>query len=241
MIRRSRFARHSRWKSYFQSDRSSRQAALTPLIRPGRIWPVLAAYIYGCVHVGNALGHITISVTSRWLMPGVISSPPLLPRAPQQLAGAGHVGCCKCLHTRGETEYLANTAALIGHNHQLVDGQQLTYRIVLAFESLDRGSHQLGGVTDQGDGREGLMEFNWFAQDSRHELIAALAERDERLKGPPARLGGSGEHLLPDELDSPPSALDRQFSQRRPDAVGARDGLAAQCRAVRRIPTTPDR
>jgi hypothetical protein len=53
-------------------------AALTPLIRPGRRWPVAAATAYGIVHVANALGHLVVSVRGRWLAPGVLSSPLLL-------------------------------------------------------------------------------------------------------------------------------------------------------------------
>lgn len=53
-------------------------AALTPLIRPGRRWVVVAATVYGIIHVGNALGHIVVSASGRWLAPGVLSSPLLL-------------------------------------------------------------------------------------------------------------------------------------------------------------------
>ncbi len=53
-------------------------AALTPLIRPGRRWPIVAAYVYGGVHLANAIGHMTVSVTGQWLAPGVLSSPILL-------------------------------------------------------------------------------------------------------------------------------------------------------------------
>ena len=53
-------------------------AALTPLIRPGRRWPLVAAYVYGSVHLANAIGHITVSAAGRWLAPGVLSSPVLL-------------------------------------------------------------------------------------------------------------------------------------------------------------------
>lgn len=53
-------------------------AALTPLIRPGRRWPVVAAYVYGIVHLANAMGHITVSLIGHWLAPGVLSSPVLL-------------------------------------------------------------------------------------------------------------------------------------------------------------------
>jgi Protein of unknown function with HXXEE motif len=56
-------------------------AALTPLIRPGKRWPVVAAYIYAAIHIGNALGHITVSAAGRWLAPGVLSSPVLLAAA----------------------------------------------------------------------------------------------------------------------------------------------------------------
>ena len=53
-------------------------AALTPFVRPGRRWLVAVAYLYAVVHVANALGHLAVSVTGRWLAPGVLSSPVLL-------------------------------------------------------------------------------------------------------------------------------------------------------------------
>lgn len=53
-------------------------AAVTPLIRPGHRWAVVAAYAYGAVHIANAIGHIAVSTTGRWLAPGVLSSPILL-------------------------------------------------------------------------------------------------------------------------------------------------------------------
>jgi hypothetical protein len=53
-------------------------AALTPLIRSDRRWAVVFAYVYGSVHLLNAIGHITASVTGRWFAPGVLSSPILL-------------------------------------------------------------------------------------------------------------------------------------------------------------------
>jgi uncharacterized protein with HXXEE motif len=61
-------------------------AALTPLIRPGRRWPVVASVIYAGVHVGNALAHIAVSLRGRWLAPGVLSSPVLLGAAVWLLA-----------------------------------------------------------------------------------------------------------------------------------------------------------
>lgn len=61
-------------------------AALTPLIRPGKRWPVAASIIYGLVHVGNALGHLVVSVRGRWLAPGALSSPVLLAAAVWLLA-----------------------------------------------------------------------------------------------------------------------------------------------------------
>ena len=56
-------------------------AALTPLIRPGRRWPIVAAVVYGVAHVANALAHIVVSLRGRWLAPGVLSSPLLLAAA----------------------------------------------------------------------------------------------------------------------------------------------------------------
>jgi hypothetical protein len=53
-------------------------ALLTPWIRPGRRWPIAAAYLYALVHTVNAVGHLTVSVRGRWLAPGVLSSPLLL-------------------------------------------------------------------------------------------------------------------------------------------------------------------
>ena len=53
-------------------------AALTPLIRPGKRWPLIASYVYAVIHIGNAMGHITVSASGRWLAPGVLSSPFLL-------------------------------------------------------------------------------------------------------------------------------------------------------------------
>ncbi len=56
-------------------------AALTPLVRRGRRSLVPLAYIYGIIHVANALGHITVSIAGRWFAPGVYSSPILLAAA----------------------------------------------------------------------------------------------------------------------------------------------------------------
>lgn len=56
-------------------------AALTPLVRPGRRWVVIAAYAYGLVHTANAIAHMAISAAGGWLAPGVLSSPVLLAAA----------------------------------------------------------------------------------------------------------------------------------------------------------------
>jgi hypothetical protein len=56
-------------------------AALTPLVRRGRRWLVPVAYAYAVIHVANAIGHITVSLTGRWFAPGVQSSPVLLTAA----------------------------------------------------------------------------------------------------------------------------------------------------------------
>lgn len=53
-------------------------ALLTPFVRPGRRWPIAAAYFYAVVHVANAIGHLAVSASGRWLAPGVLSSPILL-------------------------------------------------------------------------------------------------------------------------------------------------------------------
>ena len=55
--------------------------ALTPLVRRGRRWLVPLAYVYGGIHVANALSHITVSIVGRWFAPGVYSSPVLLASA----------------------------------------------------------------------------------------------------------------------------------------------------------------
>jgi hypothetical protein len=56
-------------------------AVLTPLIRPGRRWVVIAAYAYAIIHTANAIAHLTVSVSGRWLAPGVLSSPLVLAAA----------------------------------------------------------------------------------------------------------------------------------------------------------------
>jgi hypothetical protein len=56
-------------------------AALTPLVRRGRRWLVPVAYVYGVIHIANAIGHITLSLVGRWFAPGVFSSPVLLASA----------------------------------------------------------------------------------------------------------------------------------------------------------------
>ena len=56
-------------------------AALTPLVRRGRPWLVPVAYVYGAVHVANGVNHIAVSISGRWLAPGVYSSPLLLASA----------------------------------------------------------------------------------------------------------------------------------------------------------------
>lgn len=66
-------------------------AALTPRIRPGRRWPIVAAVVYGVVHVANALAHIVVSLRGRWLAPGVLSSPLLLAAAVWLLYETAHV------------------------------------------------------------------------------------------------------------------------------------------------------
>jgi crotonobetainyl-CoA:carnitine CoA-transferase CaiB-like acyl-CoA transferase len=66
-------------------------AALTPRIRPGRRWPIVAAGVYGVVHIANALAHIVVSLRGRWLAPGVLSSPLLLAAAVWLLYETAHV------------------------------------------------------------------------------------------------------------------------------------------------------
>jgi hypothetical protein len=56
-------------------------AALTPLVRRGRRWLVPVAYAYGMIHVANGIGHIGVSITGRWLAPGVYSAPLILAAA----------------------------------------------------------------------------------------------------------------------------------------------------------------
>ena len=56
-------------------------AALTPLMRPGRRWVVVASYLYAIIHTANAIGHLAVSAAGGWLAPGVLSSPPLLAAA----------------------------------------------------------------------------------------------------------------------------------------------------------------
>jgi hypothetical protein len=56
-------------------------AALTPLVRRGHRWLVPVAYVYGLIHVANAIGHITASIAGRWFAPGVYSAPVLLASA----------------------------------------------------------------------------------------------------------------------------------------------------------------
>jgi hypothetical protein len=53
-------------------------ALLTPFVQPGRRWLLIAAYLYAVVHIANALGHLVISASGRWLAPGVLSAPLLL-------------------------------------------------------------------------------------------------------------------------------------------------------------------
>jgi hypothetical protein len=55
--------------------------ALTPFVRRGQQWLVPLAFVYGIIHVANALGHITGSILGRWFAPGVYSSPVLLAAA----------------------------------------------------------------------------------------------------------------------------------------------------------------
>jgi hypothetical protein len=56
-------------------------AALTPLVRRGHRWLVPVAYVYGIIHVANAISHITVSIAGRWFAPGVYSAPVLLASA----------------------------------------------------------------------------------------------------------------------------------------------------------------
>lgn len=53
-------------------------AALTPLVRRGKRWLLPVAYAYGALHLANAIGHMTVSLSGGWLAPGVYSSPILL-------------------------------------------------------------------------------------------------------------------------------------------------------------------
>jgi hypothetical protein len=55
--------------------------ALTLLVRRGQGWLVPVAFVYGIIHVANALGHITVSIAGRWFAPGVYSAPALLAAA----------------------------------------------------------------------------------------------------------------------------------------------------------------
>jgi hypothetical protein len=52
--------------------------ALTPFARQGRRWLVPVAYVYAIVFLANGVAHIVVSVTGRWLAPGVYSAPLLL-------------------------------------------------------------------------------------------------------------------------------------------------------------------
>ena len=52
--------------------------ALTPLVARGRRWLIPLAYLYSCVHLANGLGHLAVSVSGRWLAPGVYSAPLLI-------------------------------------------------------------------------------------------------------------------------------------------------------------------
>jgi soluble lytic murein transglycosylase-like protein len=56
-------------------------AALTPLVTSGRRWLVPVAYVYALIHVANAVSHIAVSMTGRWLAPGVYTAPVLLATA----------------------------------------------------------------------------------------------------------------------------------------------------------------
>jgi hypothetical protein len=56
-------------------------AALTPLAHRRRRGLLPLAYVYGVIHVANAVGHITVSLAGRWFAPGVYSSPVLLASA----------------------------------------------------------------------------------------------------------------------------------------------------------------
>ena len=57
----------------------------------GARWLLPLAYFYAIIHVGNALGHVTVSVLNGRLMPGVLSAPALLAAAVWLLVEAERV------------------------------------------------------------------------------------------------------------------------------------------------------
>ena len=50
-------------------------------MRRGRRRLLPLAYVYGVIHVVNAIGHVTVSLAGRWFAPGVYSAPLLLASA----------------------------------------------------------------------------------------------------------------------------------------------------------------
>jgi hypothetical protein len=56
-------------------------SALTPLVRRGHRWLVPVAYVYGAIHVANAIAHTVVSIAGRWFAPGVYSAPILMAAA----------------------------------------------------------------------------------------------------------------------------------------------------------------
>ena len=47
----------------------------------GARWLVPLGYLYALIHLGNGLGHVTVSILNGRLMPGVLSAPALLAAA----------------------------------------------------------------------------------------------------------------------------------------------------------------
>jgi hypothetical protein len=56
-------------------------AALTPALRERRRSLVVAAYGYAGIHILNGLGHLTVSISGRFIAPGTLSAPVLLAAA----------------------------------------------------------------------------------------------------------------------------------------------------------------
>lgn len=65
-------------------------AALTPLLRRSVGW-LVAAYIYGMIHLLNGAGHIVISLNLGHIAPGALSSPLLIVSAAWLLVETGRV------------------------------------------------------------------------------------------------------------------------------------------------------